>query len=553
MPPYQLSGDLLQATFATLTEPPPGASPAWREARNTRLIQEIPASKPADAGQARIAARILIVRDLADTVTTEIHTPGVTMQQMSGVTRTTAGLLRTAVSLDRSPRQHQQKPMPFPDVAVEEPVDLPAVDAAWRRKAVQPDAPPNPSPAHQPTHAAPQAPRDTATQPEPPTDQPAAAASSADAATTPQRTIAKLDEGPGRTRMQPARQPGPPGAKTAPEMPAAPSRPSGLDPAAMPNSRCHPHGGKCITAHLKRPRQQPPASPPIGCLHPPATTLCAQSTGDRPRTPTNCGYRYTRRHCHVCKSPNQPRATPANPPPPAACPTPASQPPTAKSLPAFTCVHPRQNCLALGDNAASPALHRRINRAQPAREPPAPPLGIGMRPLRRNPYAQSANRSPHRRHAPSALQLGRRGQEARAEAVSLAPWCHAAPLRHAIALTQAAKRAAPVTQRAAADARCATRVVMRTARAPAVPGQPPAATPCAQRAASALPPPGQHSPAHRLWCGPRHRTSAGASAVPGNAKSPRAKSACASSSTDNLWRRQRPAKRSRLDLPVLIP
>ena len=293
MPPYQLSGDLLQATFATLTEPPPGASPAWREARNTRLIQEIPASKPADAGQARIAARILIVRDLADTVTTEIHTPGVTMQQMSGVTRTTAGLLRTAVSLDRSPRQHQhqhqQKPMPFPDVAVEEPVDPPAVDAAWRRKAVQPDAPPNPSPAHQPTHAAPQAPRDTATQPEPPTDQPAAAASSADAATTPQRTIAKLDEGPGRTRMQPARQPGPPGAKTAPEMPAAPSRPSGLDPAAMPNSRCHPHGGKCITAHLKRPRQQPPASPPIGCLHPPATTLCAQSTGDRPTTPTNRG------------------------------------------------------------------------------------------------------------------------------------------------------------------------------------------------------------------------------------------------------------------------
>jgi hypothetical protein len=226
--------------------------------------------------------------------------------------------------------------------------------------------------------------------------------------------------------------------------------------------------------------------------------------------------RCSRRICHVCKSPNQPRATPANPPPPAACPTPASQPPTAKSLPAFTCVHPRQNCLALGDNAASPALHRRINRAQPAREPPAPPLGIGMRPLRRNPYAQSAKPSPHRRHAPSALQLGRRRQEARAEAVSLAPWCHAAPLRHAIALTQAAKRAAPVTQRAAADARCATRVVMRTARAPAVPGQPPAATPCAQRTASALPPPRQRSPAHRLWCGcgPRDRTSAGASAVP---------------------------------------
>ncbi len=146
MPPYQLSADLLQATFATLPAPPPDTSPAWREARSTWLIQEILACKPADAGQARIAAQLLIVRELADTFTAGIHAPGVTLQQMSGVQRTVTSLLRTAVSLDRSMRQHQQKPVPFFGVVVEEPVDLPALDAAWRRQRAQPDAPPNPPP-----------------------------------------------------------------------------------------------------------------------------------------------------------------------------------------------------------------------------------------------------------------------------------------------------------------------------------------------------------------------------------------------------------------------
>jgi hypothetical protein len=155
MPPYQLSADLLQATFATLPAPPPDASAAWREARSTRLIQEILASKPSDAGQARIAAQLLIVRELADSLTARIHAPGVTLEQMCGVARTVAGLLCTAVSLDRSLQQHQQKPVPLLGVVVAERIDLPALDAVWCRQRSQPDAPTNPPPAHQPTHAAP--------------------------------------------------------------------------------------------------------------------------------------------------------------------------------------------------------------------------------------------------------------------------------------------------------------------------------------------------------------------------------------------------------------
>lgn len=154
-PPYQLSGDLLQATFAALPAPPPDASAACLEARTTRLIQEILAYKPSDAGQARIASQLLIVRELADTLTARIHAPGVTPEQMCDGARTAAGLLRTAVLLDRSLRQHQQKPVPFVGVVFEEPIDIAALDAAWCRQHSQPEAPTSPPPAHQPTHAAP--------------------------------------------------------------------------------------------------------------------------------------------------------------------------------------------------------------------------------------------------------------------------------------------------------------------------------------------------------------------------------------------------------------
>src|SRR5580658_2837846 len=63
MTPYLLSLDLLHATFATLPAPPPGATPAWRRARVTRLAAEIVAPMPANADQARISAQSLIFRE----------------------------------------------------------------------------------------------------------------------------------------------------------------------------------------------------------------------------------------------------------------------------------------------------------------------------------------------------------------------------------------------------------------------------------------------------------------------------------------------------------
>ena len=67
MTPYLLSQDLLHATFAALPAPPPGATPAWRRARVTRLAAEIVAPMPANADQACISAQSLIFRELANT------------------------------------------------------------------------------------------------------------------------------------------------------------------------------------------------------------------------------------------------------------------------------------------------------------------------------------------------------------------------------------------------------------------------------------------------------------------------------------------------------
>ncbi len=62
-----------------------------------------------------------------------------------------------------------------------------------------------------------------------------------------------------------------------------------LDPATMPNSRCRPHGGKCTSPRQKRPRQQLPASPPIGFLRLVAATPYTQRAGGTgPHRPGTC-------------------------------------------------------------------------------------------------------------------------------------------------------------------------------------------------------------------------------------------------------------------------
>src|SRR5580693_3404456 len=93
MTPYLLSLDLLHATFATLPAPPPGATPAWRRTRVTRLAAEIVAPMPANADQARISAQLLIFRELANTFAKASHAPGQTAEQMCRMARTANGLM----------------------------------------------------------------------------------------------------------------------------------------------------------------------------------------------------------------------------------------------------------------------------------------------------------------------------------------------------------------------------------------------------------------------------------------------------------------------------
>jgi hypothetical protein len=82
MPPYQLSDDLLQATFAALAPPPCNASTAWRHPQIARLTQEISTLMSANAAQARQAADILMVPEMAKTIAARVHAPELTAPEM---------------------------------------------------------------------------------------------------------------------------------------------------------------------------------------------------------------------------------------------------------------------------------------------------------------------------------------------------------------------------------------------------------------------------------------------------------------------------------------
>ena len=220
MTPYLLSQDLLHATFATLPAPPPGATPAWRRARVTRLAAEIVAPMPANADQACISAQSLIFRELANTFAKASQTPGHTADQMCRLGRTASGLMRTAIELRRSLARLQQKPAPFFGTLDDHEVDLAEVDAMWGNHAAQPAEPPPASPPRkQPRDTAPPqtqpdpAPTIPDPQPPPPPQHHAQPARSPDPTTSdqppaPPRTrpagahwmIEHLDQGPGYTR-----------------------------------------------------------------------------------------------------------------------------------------------------------------------------------------------------------------------------------------------------------------------------------------------------------------------------------------------------------------
>lgn len=136
MPEYHLSADLLDGTQKALPPPPQDAPASWRQARITRLVGEITALLPADAAQARLAAQIIVVRELADTMTNRAYAPDVTVEQMCRLGRTSAELIRTAALLERTLARRQMKPTPFFGSVAADEVDIAALDAVWCKRTV---------------------------------------------------------------------------------------------------------------------------------------------------------------------------------------------------------------------------------------------------------------------------------------------------------------------------------------------------------------------------------------------------------------------------------
>src|SRR5271165_1356695 len=131
MPPYHLSQDLLEGTLSALPPPPPDATPAWRETRATRLIAEIATLMPATAGQARMAAQVLVLRELADNLARQVYAPGVSVAEMYRMSRGAGELARSATVLGRELTRRQQKPAPFFGTVVADGVDVGALVAGW--------------------------------------------------------------------------------------------------------------------------------------------------------------------------------------------------------------------------------------------------------------------------------------------------------------------------------------------------------------------------------------------------------------------------------------
>jgi len=228
MPPYHLSADILAATIAALPPPPPGSTPAWRQARLSRLFQEVIDLHPADAAQASLATQFLTTRVLADAYKARAHTPDLDIDQMCRLGRTADALLRSAAGLERTLARRQKLPTPFFGTVIQDEVDIPALEAIWSSGIPAAAATVSPASASADAPAAttpPPAPPQPATAPDPvdpPPDPPPAAPpqiqaqpdQSPDPATQPEKppatphtrpaganwVIQHLDQGPGYTR-----------------------------------------------------------------------------------------------------------------------------------------------------------------------------------------------------------------------------------------------------------------------------------------------------------------------------------------------------------------
>ena len=133
MPEYHLSQDLLHGVLTAMPPPPPDASPAWRKARLTRIIEEIAARVPMDPAQGHLAGQLVVVQFLADEMMERLMTPDLPLAERRLTARTTDELLRSVVRLERALERRQRRVMPFRDVGAVDGFDLAALDGLWCR------------------------------------------------------------------------------------------------------------------------------------------------------------------------------------------------------------------------------------------------------------------------------------------------------------------------------------------------------------------------------------------------------------------------------------
>jgi hypothetical protein len=94
-------------------------------------VHEIAGFMPADAVQARLAAEIVMVREMMRDTFARSNAPGLTVEQVCRVRRAAADLTRTASTVARELARRQQHPAPFFGTVLADGVDIAALDAVW--------------------------------------------------------------------------------------------------------------------------------------------------------------------------------------------------------------------------------------------------------------------------------------------------------------------------------------------------------------------------------------------------------------------------------------
>jgi hypothetical protein len=135
MPDFTLGADLLRTIAGAIPAPPEGVSRAWRRDRCARIIEETAAFAPADAAQGRLAAQMLILRDMADDTFARSRGPGLTLAEVLRARSLGDRLSCSAERMERALARRQQKPTPFWGNVTASALTISEVDAEWGRGA----------------------------------------------------------------------------------------------------------------------------------------------------------------------------------------------------------------------------------------------------------------------------------------------------------------------------------------------------------------------------------------------------------------------------------